>query len=201
MSSMTPSDVGRSYDIITPLWESPKHPLSGLPQHERAIRFLKARRHALDVGCGCNGRLIDYLEAQGLQVEGVDVSERMVALARQRNPGVQFYHEDICRWELPRKYDFITAWDSIWHVPLSDQDRVLQKLCIGLEDGGILIFTMGGVDHPGEVLDSHMGVPMYHGTLGIPNTLKFLTEYGCVFRHLEYDQPPEQHVYIIAQKA
>jgi RimJ/RimL family protein N-acetyltransferase len=42
---------------------------------------------------------------------------------------------------------------------------------------------------------------MYHATLGIPKTLQILAEAGCVCRHLEYDQHPELHVYIIAQKA
>src|ERR1700741_3332013 len=41
-------------------------------------------------------------QSPGISVAGVDVSERMVALARQRHPDVVFYHEDICRWKLPR---------------------------------------------------------------------------------------------------
>jgi RimJ/RimL family protein N-acetyltransferase len=41
---------------------------------------------------------------------------------------------------------------------------------------------------------------MYHATLGIPKTLRVLAEAGCVCRHLEYDQHPEAHVYLIAQK-
>jgi RimJ/RimL family protein N-acetyltransferase len=45
-----------------------------------------------------------------------------------------------------------------------------------------------------------MGPPMYHATLGIPKTLQVLAEAGCVCRHLEYDQHPELHVYVVAQK-
>ncbi|MBA3777419.1 MAG: class I SAM-dependent methyltransferase [Betaproteobacteria bacterium] len=198
---MTPTEVGRSYDSITHQWEAPKQPLTGLPQHQRAMQFVKSRQYALDVGCGCNGRLIDYLKAEGFVIEGVDVSERMVALARQRHPDVQFYHADICRWELHRQYDFVTGWDSIWHVPLGEQNRVLRSLCDGLARGGVLIFTLGGTDQPGEVQESHMGVPMYTGTMGIPKTLELLTACGCVCRHLEYDQLPELHAYVIAQKA
>jgi hypothetical protein len=99
------------------------------------------------------------------------------------------------------RYDFITAWDSIWHVPLAEQGGVLRKLCDGLNSGGVLIFTMGGTDQPGEVQDTHMGVPMYTATLGIPKMLSLLAECGCVCRHLEYDQHPQLHVYVIAQKA
>jgi SAM-dependent methyltransferase len=201
MPSMTPTDVGRSYDSITRQWEAPDRPLSGLPQHQKAMQFLTVRRQALDVGCGCDGRLIDYVRLQGLEIDAVDVSERMVALARQRHPDVRFHHVDICRWDLPRRYDFITAWDSIWHVPLAEQEGVLRKLCEGLTSGGVLIFTMGGTDQPGEVQDACMGVPMYTATIGIPNMLALLTACDCVCRHLEYDQYPQLHVYVIAQKA
>lgn len=197
---MNPAEVGQSYDAIAHRWQTPEHPLSGLAPHERALQFVKKRGHALDVGCGCNGRFIDLLTGQGFEVEGVDVSERMIALARQRDPGIRFYQGDICGWVLPRPYDFITGWDSIWHVPLDAQGGVLRKLCDGLREGGVLIFTMGGVDQPGEVRDAHMGPPMYTATLGIPQTLALLAQGGCVCRHLEFDQYPQPHVYIIAQK-
>ena len=58
---MQPTDVGRSYDSIAHQWQDPENPLSGVPQHERALGFAKKRGYALDVGCGCNGRFIDLL--------------------------------------------------------------------------------------------------------------------------------------------
>lgn len=197
---MNPTEVGKSYDAIAHCWQTPAQPLTGIAQHQRAVQFVKTHGHALDVGCGCSGRFVDVLRGHGFKVEGVDVSERMIALAKQRNPDITFHHADICQWTLPRKYDLITAWDSIWHVKLEAQQRVLQKLCDGLNDGGVLIFTIGGSDHPGEVRDSCMGPPMYTGTLGIPATLALLAKWGCVCRHLEFDQHPNPHVFIIAQK-
>ena len=197
---MNPTEVGESYDAIADRWQDPAQPLTGLEQHRRAIRFLQQKRFALDVGCGCNGRLIDLLQEQGFVVEGVDISQQMIDLARKRHPTVQFHHADICQWEPPRKYDFITGWDSIWHVPLESQAHVLQKLCDALFPGGIFIFTIGGVDQAGDARDQHMGVPMYHASLGVSKTLALLAENGCVCRHLEYDQYPQLHVCLVAQK-
>ncbi len=115
-------------------------------------------------------------------------------------PQIVFHHADICRWELPRQYDFISAWDSLWHVPLAAQPSVTRKICDGLASNGVFIFTTGGIDEPGQKEDSSMGPPVYYSVLGIPETLRLLTQYGCVCRHLEYDQYPEKHVDIIAQK-
>jgi hypothetical protein len=60
---------------------------------------------------------------------------------------------------------------------------------------------MGGLDGPEEKQDSSMGPPIYYSVLGIPKTLETISEARCVCRHLEYDQMPEKHVFIIAQKA
>ncbi len=198
---MKPKDLAKSYDRLADHWNSDDFPRSnGIEQHERAVAFVESKGRALDVGCGSSGRLIDLLQGHGFEVQGVELSDRMIELARQRHPSVTFHHADICRWKLPGTYDFITAWDSIWHIPLAEQEPVLSKLCQGLNPGGVFIFTTGGLDEPTEKTDSAMGPPMYYSLIGIPNILKLLSESGCVCRHLEYDQYPELHVYIVAQK-
>ena len=197
---MRPNEIGRSYDTIAHVWQEPQIQSVGIPELERALKFTTVRQYALDLGCGCSGRFIDRLITHGFHVEAVDISEKMMALAKQRHPNVAFYHADICQWNLPRRYDFILAWDSIWHVPLEQQTAVMQKIFAGLTENGVCLFTMGGLDEPGEKVDSYMGPPMYYSSLGIPTTLELLTRCGCVCRHLEFDQYPEQHLYVIAQK-
>lgn len=80
----------------------------------------------------------------------IDSSTAMIVLARERHPEARLFHADICRWELPRKYDLIVACDSVWYVPLNRQAAVLAKLCRGLSPGGVLVFTTGGTDAPDE---------------------------------------------------
>jgi 2-polyprenyl-3-methyl-5-hydroxy-6-metoxy-1,4-benzoquinol methylase len=194
---MTPEQVAVSYDQIADQWLD----LStyGFAQIERAVAFVQYKGWALDVGCGA-GRCFDLLARHGFRTEGIDLSTSMIALARDRQPEARLFHGDICRWELPRSYDLIVAWDSVWHVPLAQQVAVLTKLCRSLSPGGVLVFTTGGTEAPSEIQNSCMGPPMYHATLGIPKTLQVLAEAGCICRHLEYDQHPELHVYIIAQR-
>ncbi|MBP3954203.1 GNAT family N-acetyltransferase [Gemmata sp. G18] len=194
---MTPEQVAASYDQIADQWLDVS--TYGFAQIERAVGFVKHRGAALDVGCG-TGRLMGLLGGHGFRTDGLDVSPAMLALARDRHPDARLFHADICGWELPRSYDLIVAWDSVWHVPLAEQEAVLTKLCRGLSASGVLVFTMGGTDTPDEKQNSYMGPPMYHATLGVPKTLRVLAEAGCVCRHLEYDQYPEGHVYLIAQK-
>ncbi len=199
---MEPHKIATSYDHLASHWASDQfNRKNGIAQHERAIAFVTERGHALDVGCGCSGRIIDLLAARGFDVEGLDISDRMIALAKERHPGIQFHRADICRWKASRRYDFISAWDSIWHVPMKYQEPVLRKLLRALNPGGACVFTAGGLDAPGEKTDSTMGQELYYSVLGIPKTLRTLEEEGSICRHLEYDQYPELHLYIIAQKA
>jgi 2-polyprenyl-3-methyl-5-hydroxy-6-metoxy-1,4-benzoquinol methylase len=199
---MTPDEVGRSYDELAEHWASHKFPReNGIAQHERAVAFVKTRRRALDIGCGSSGRIVDFMLAHGFAVEGVDVSQRMIEWAKRAHPDVVFHHADIREWHPSGSYDFISAWDSVWHVPLADQEPTLMKILSALAPGGVLIFTTGGLDEPSEKVDSAMGPPIYYSLLGIPRTLAVLNEAGCVLRHLEYDQYPELHVYLIAQRS
>ncbi len=198
---MQPSEVAKSYDSLADHWASDEFPRqNGIAAHQRALSFLKGRGSALDVGCGSSGRIIDLLLEHGLDVEGLDLSERMLELARRRHPEVTFHRADICEWTFARRYDFISAWDSIWHVPLARQEEVLAKILDGLCPRGVAIFTAGGTDAPDETRDAAMGPPMYHATAGIPRILEIVADSGCIVRHFEYDQYPELHAFLIVQR-
>ncbi len=196
---MKPTEIGVRYDRIARRWQENTHESYGMTQLEKAISFVKNKGRALDVGCGSTGRFVGRMEQGGFAADGVDVSAEMIVLARERNPGAFFFVADICEWELPHAYDLISAWDSIFHLPLESHEPVIRKLCAGLSPGGVLIFTCGG-GGPGEIAGSFWGEDFEYSTLGIEGFVQLLKDCGCACRHVEYDQRPENHVYIIAQK-
>jgi len=136
---MTPQEIAQSYDQLPSHWDGEKfNRKNAIAQHERALQFSQQKRHAIDIGCGSSGRIIELLLAAGFVTEGLDISPEMLRRAQIRNPQQVFHLADICSWEFPQKYDFISAWDSIWHAPLENHEAVLTKLCGGLETDGIL---------------------------------------------------------------
>ena len=198
---MTPQETAASYDRIASHWDGPEfNRKNGISQHERALQFAARGGLALDLGCGSSGRIIDLLLSRKFEVEGLDISAEMIQRAKHRHPEVRFYFADICEWIFPKNYDFVSAWDSIWHVPLQRQSAILTKICHALSPGGVFIFTTGGVDLAGEKTNPCLGQPLYHAALGLGEVIRVLRAAGCSCRHLEYDQYPEPHVYIIAQK-
>lgn len=201
---MTPVEIGQSYDQIADLWVRDDFDRThGIAQHNRALAFLPPEHgtRALDIGCGSSTRILELLLSQGFEIEGLDISRRMLELARQQHPEVEFHQADISDWTFPHPYDVISAWDSLWHLPLDRQKPVLQKILAHLTPGGVFITTTAGLDAPEEMTNAYMGPNVYYSTLGIPNLLRLLTASGCICRHLEYDQFPELHLVLIAQKA
>ncbi|MCG7587735.1 class I SAM-dependent methyltransferase [Photobacterium sp. OFAV2-7] len=199
---MKPTEIGKAYNQITHLWESNDFDINnGIEQHKRAITFTKGRGHALDIGCGCTGRFIELLLSEGFSPSGIDVSAEMLDIARKRQPNINFVQADICEYSLDEKYDFITAWDSIWHIPLAEQRNVLIKIVASLNVGGVFIFSFGGTAKEGSHTDSFMGPEVYYSSLGTNSFLQLFIELGCVIRHLEFDQHPQLHAYLIVEKA
>jgi predicted TPR repeat methyltransferase len=195
--------IGSAYDMIADRWLDERFDqANGLRQHEQALRFLQdgAEGWALNVGCGCNTRFNALMREHGMQLEGIDISGRMVALARAADPGVLLHHADVCTWRPQRAYRFISAWDSIWHVALEEQRPLMLKLMQALEAGGVFVFTAGGLDAEDTHVDSTMGPEVYYSTLGIPGLLDVIRDAGCVCRHVEFDQYPEKHLCVVVQR-
>jgi len=199
--NMHPDDIAVRYDCIAQWWQTQhQNSLYGIAQLERAIKFTPTKQLALDIGCGSSGRFINILNEQGFQVEGLDISQEMIDLAQQLHPDNTFYRADICCWNPPKLYNLIVAWDSTFHLPLDRQEPVMKKLCNALEPEGVLMFTCGGGYKQSEVSGAFQGQDFEYSTLGVNAFLQILTEHQFTCLHLEYDQYPENHVYIIAQK-
>ncbi|MDB5797107.1 MAG: hypothetical protein JWP36_1009 [Paucimonas sp.] len=69
-----------------------------------------------------------------------------------------------------------------------------------LEPGGVFVFSAGGPDTAGEHTDASMGVEVYYSILGIPGIVDVINAAGCVCRHLEFDQHPQNHLFVVAQR-
>jgi SAM-dependent methyltransferase len=69
----------------------------------------------LDVACG-TGHHLEYLK-EHFAVEGLDISEELLEVARQRNPGVLFHQADMIQFELGKRFDVVTClFSSIGYV-------------------------------------------------------------------------------------
>lgn len=93
----------------------------------------------LDAACG-TGSHIPYLRA-AYRVEGLDYSDEMLAIARQKNPGITFHHASMVDFRLDRQYDVITClFSAIGYVETLDNlSQTIQTFARHLKPGGIAL--------------------------------------------------------------
>lgn len=196
---MSPQEIGKQYDKIASTWQaSMQDSTYGLPLIGRAIRYCEHPKQALDVGCASGGRIINKLLEHSFEVKGIDVSANLLELAKVQHPEVHFELADITSWKSQENYDLIIAWDSIFHLPLEEQEPVLKKLCHYLNPQGVLVYTFG--EGYGAIEGICQQERFTYSTLGIEENLKIIQENNCQCRHLELDQYPNNHVSLIVRK-
>ena len=98
-----------------------------------------------DLGCG-PGHVARYLQEQGVQVLGVDLSPRMIELARHLNSGIEFRVGNMAALEVADgSWSGIVAFYSIIHIPRTRIAAVLREFWRVLQPDGevLLAFHMG----------------------------------------------------------
>jgi SAM-dependent methyltransferase len=122
-------------------------------------RYLTSRElRVLEVGCG-TGRIYQQLVPRLLPASGytgVDVSERMLAIARRRFPGASFHHGDGCALEMTDgAVDYALAFEVAGHLP--EVRPLLREL--GRVSGHGFLFTAWPATEEEGVVDGreHIG--------------------------------------------
>jgi ubiquinone/menaquinone biosynthesis C-methylase UbiE len=102
---------------------------------------------ALIVGCGTGRLLLEYL-ADGIDVEGVDVSPEMLAIcqrkADQEYLAVKLYTQSMEMLDLPRRYRTIAVPSASFQL-VTEMDhamRALVRFHQHLQPGGILVISI-----------------------------------------------------------
>ncbi|MHB1316880.1 MAG: class I SAM-dependent methyltransferase [Minisyncoccota bacterium] len=101
----------------------------------------KENPKVLEIGCG-NGRDAVEICKKTNDYLGIDISEKLVGLAKQKVPSATFEVVDIETFEFPKDLDVIFAFASLIHVQKNELRDVLSKALSALNDGGVLLLSM-----------------------------------------------------------
>jgi SAM-dependent methyltransferase len=99
-----------------------------------------------DLGCG-PGRVTGYLHTLGLDAFGVDLSPRMVEVARRDHPGIRFEEGLLAALDLADgSLGGIVAWYSVIHTPPEQLPPVFAEFHRVLAPGGQLLVAFQAGD-------------------------------------------------------
>lgn len=96
---------------------------------------------ALDIGCGFGINCMDFINAGAKFVTGVDISQNMLAAAKEQNShkNIEYINMDMKEiLSLGKKYDFV--YSSLAFHYEEDFERLSNDIYTLLNDGGILFF-------------------------------------------------------------
>jgi SAM-dependent methyltransferase len=181
---------------------------------DRLDRLIRERKPSaatlLDVACG-TGKHLELLRG-GYEVEGIDLDPEMVAIARERLPGVPLHEGDMAAFDLGKRFDVVTClFSSIAYTKTTDNlDRAVDTMTRHLTPGGVLVvepfFTPETfrkdevfglyVDEPDlkiarmnvNELRDRLAILDFHYLVGTPQGIEHLTELHevALFTHEEH---------------
>jgi SAM-dependent methyltransferase len=113
-------------------------------------RFGLWPRKVLDLACG-DGTFAVAMAGRGLQVTGIDLSPRMLELARERaeteGVRVRFLQQDMRSLRLRGRFDLVTCWfDSLnYLLEIDGLAQAFTGVSRLLDDNGVFIFDMNTI--------------------------------------------------------
>ena len=125
--------------------------------YNREIRFIlnmtKNKKWVLDIGCG-TGTHLNVLENLGYIVNGIDKSEYMVNLAKEKVKR-KIYQMDILDYKLNEKYDAIIAMHSVFnHLKSYEEfDKAIKNSLEHLNNKGLMIIDLDNRRSNDDVFD------------------------------------------------
>jgi predicted TPR repeat methyltransferase len=153
----------------------------------------------LDIGCGSGEPIARYLIAAGHGVTGVDSSETMIALCRERFPTQSWVVADMRDLNLDRRFNGILAWDSFFHLTQDEQKAMFTVFAEHVASGGALMFTSG--PRAGEAIGSYQEEALYHASLDPEDYERLLAAHGFdVIDHVAEDATCGGHTIWLARR-
>lgn len=202
--------VREGYDKIAEQydeWSRPSSKLENEAEIDEFISHVKLGSHILDAGCG-SGIVARYLIDIGYQVTGIDISQKMLDLAKHRVPEATFVVGDMTALDFEDgSFDGIVSTFAVFHVPRAEHYRLFLDFHRILRKGGALLFSVGvhpeGTD---GVWDWDVGdvVPMFWSYYGPEKTVELLksADFEIIFARsveIQTQTEIETHYWILAR--
>jgi SAM-dependent methyltransferase len=146
-----------AYDLAAQTYHDLFHDEMSGKAYDRALldsfaARLPRRALVCDAGCGPSAHIGRHLADKGLNVIGVDISDRCAEMARAFNPGMRVMREDMRALSFATEtFDGVVAYYSIIHTPKAAVGRFFREFNRILKPGGDLLIAVKAGSSEGYV--------------------------------------------------
>ena len=106
-------------------------------------KHFKSNSIICDAGCGPCGHIEKYLTDKGMNVIGIDISEKCIEIAKKNFPTIPFEVGDFCKLNFSDNYfDGIISYYSVLDTPKIYLDKVMNEFHRVLKIGGYLLLVV-----------------------------------------------------------
>jgi SAM-dependent methyltransferase len=116
-----------AYEQHGDVWAQTRGNAVYYPEQIDRMRELIPQGKILDIGSG-TGRDAELLTQQGYDCVGVDISDKLLAIARARLPQVPFVKQSLYELDFPYKFDGFWAAAVLVHVPKHRMPEALDSI-------------------------------------------------------------------------
>ncbi|MDH4270425.1 MAG: class I SAM-dependent methyltransferase [Candidatus Aminicenantes bacterium] len=144
-----------------------------------------------DAGCGPSAHIGRYLADKGVNVIGIDISDRCIEMAKGLNPNMQFRREDIADLSFGRDlFDGVISYYSIIHTPKRCIGRIFREFHRVLKPDGHLLVAVKAGSEEGYV-DELLGIKavLYFSLFHEKEIEDYFKKSGFILNFLERRNP------------
>ena len=197
---MSEEIVERGYDKIAEKYHLARDRFSHEKELKEFIKFIPKNGKILDAGCGAGIPVAKTLSDSGFKVVGIDISEKMLELAKKHVPHATFIKMDMANVEFKNEsFDGITAFYSLIHVPKEKHEKIFMDFYSILKKGGIALLCLGPEEW--EATEGYMGTRMFWSQHSPEKSLDMIKKAGFeVIWDKTITRGGETHYWILARK-
>ena len=158
----------------------------------------------LDLGSGSGLPYDLHLVNKGFQIQGIDISEKHVEMARSNVPGAKYVLGDFLNHPTPNDhFDATIALYSLFHTPRESHARTVRGVASTLRSKGRLLITVGIEDVPYKTKTMFCGSAMAWSHFDARKSISIITNNGFTVLETADERDfggTEKHLWVLAEK-
>lgn len=133
---MNKKDVIEFFDKCAPYWDKNQVRNEDIISSIMTLANVREGIDVLDVACGTGVLFGDYIKRNVHSVTAIDVSPKMVEIARNKYPQVEVICGDVEDMRFDKQFDLVMVYDAFPHFP--NPSKLIEALASLVKEGGRL---------------------------------------------------------------